>query len=53
MKSVKGIKQVTDSPFLSYVYFNPLFRATRNVRKKLRRYMNGAKDRLIQARATA
>jgi hypothetical protein len=44
MKPSVGLKKITDSPLLSYVYFNPLFRATRNVRKKLRRYL-GAKSR--------
>ena len=52
MRSSAVVKQVADSPFLSYVYFNPLFRATRTMRKKLRRYMNG-KMRLAPVRAAS
>lgn len=37
-------KNVTSSSLLSYVYFNPIFKASRNVRRKIRKYL-GAKVR--------
>jgi len=52
MRSAKSIRDIAESSLLSYVYFNPLFRATRSVRKKIRRYMNG-KSRLTLNRAAA
>ena len=43
MKSAIAIRTITNSSLLSYVYFNPIFRATRLVRKKLRRQLGGQK----------
>jgi hypothetical protein len=37
MKSALAIR---NSTLLSYVYFNPLFRASRSVRRKLRKYLH-------------
>ena len=45
MKSAASIRTITDSALLSYVYFNPIFRATRIVRRKLRRQLTGHKVR--------
>jgi hypothetical protein len=40
MKSVAQVRSISNSALLSYVYFNPIFRATRVVRKKLKRHMS-------------
>jgi len=37
MKSAAGVRAITNSALLSYIYFNPIFQASRVVRKKLRR----------------
>jgi hypothetical protein len=42
MKSASKIRTITNSTLLSYIYFNPIFQASRVVRKKLRRKL-GAK----------
>jgi hypothetical protein len=34
---MKTALAIRNSPLLSYVYFNPLFRASRSIRRKLRR----------------
>ena len=41
MKSLTQIRTISNSALLSYVYFNPIFRATRLVRKKLKRHLAG------------
>jgi hypothetical protein len=41
MKSVAVIRSISNSALLSYVYFNPIFRATRMVRKRLKRQLAG------------
>ena len=43
MKPATAVRTITNSPLLSYIYFNPIFRASRLVRKKLRRQL-GAKS---------
>ena len=37
MRSIATIRTISNSALLSYVYFNPIFRATRMVRKRLKR----------------
>ncbi len=37
MKSPASVRTITNSSLLSYIYFNPIFQASRVVRKKLRR----------------
>ena len=39
MKSSPSVRTISNSALLSYVYFNPIFRATRVVRKKLKRHL--------------
>ena len=39
MKHSSSVRTITNSALLSYVYFNPIFRATRAVRKKLKRHL--------------
>ena len=39
MKSTEAVKSISNSTLLSYIYFNPIFRATRMVRKKLQRQL--------------
>ena len=39
MKSAAAVRTIASSPLLSYIYFNPIFRASRVVRKKLRRQL--------------
>ena len=36
MKSTETVRTITRSPLLSYIYFNPIFQASRVVRRKLR-----------------
>ena len=43
MRSVSAVRSISNSALLSYVYFNPIFRATRMVRKKLRRQLGSHK----------
>lgn len=40
MKSASSVRTINNSALLSYVYFNPIFRATRVVRKKLKRHLS-------------
>lgn len=37
MKSNSAVRNISQSALLSYVCFNPLFRATRLMRKRMRR----------------
>jgi hypothetical protein len=37
MKSAAPVRTIANSTLLSYIYFNPIFQASRLVRKKLRR----------------
>lgn len=39
MKSSPSVRSISNSTLLSYVYFNPIFRASRAVRKKLKRHL--------------
>ena len=39
MKSSPSVRTISNSALLSYVYFNPIFRATRVVRKRLKRHL--------------
>jgi len=39
MRSSESVRSISNSALLSYIYFNPIFRATRMVRKKLRRQL--------------
>ena len=39
MRSTAAVRTITNSSLLSYIYFNPIFRASRLVRKKLRRQL--------------
>ena len=41
MRSAAPVRSISNSALLSYVYFNPIFRATRLVRKKLKRHLAG------------
>ena len=41
MRSAVSVRSISNSALLSYVYFNPIFRATRLVRKKLKRHLTG------------
>ena len=41
MKASASVRSISNSALLSYVYFNPIFRATRIVRKKLKRHLSG------------
>jgi hypothetical protein len=50
MKSASKVRTITNSTLLSYVYFNPIFQASRVVRKKLRRKL-GMKIDLARLRA--
>jgi hypothetical protein len=34
-----AVRTIASSPLLSYIYFNPIFRASRLVRRKLRRQL--------------
>jgi hypothetical protein len=43
MKSAAAVRTISSSALLSYVYFNPIFQATRMVRKKLRRQLGGSR----------
>jgi hypothetical protein len=43
MKSSAAVRTISNSTLLSYIYFNPIFRASRAVRKKLRRQISGQK----------
>ena len=45
MKTADHVRAISNSTLLSYVYFNPIFRATRLVRKKLRRQLASPKVR--------
>lgn len=47
---MKTALAIRNSPLLSYVYFNPLFRASRTVRRKLRRQAQRANANLIKVR---
>ena len=49
MKSSETVRNISNSVLLSYVYFNPIFRATRIVRKKLKRQL-GVKTRWVRLR---
>lgn len=40
MKSAAAVRTITNSTLLSYIYFNPIFQASRVVRKKLRRRLS-------------
>ena len=40
MKSAAPVRSITNSTLLSYIYFNPIFQASRVVRKKLRRRLS-------------
>ena len=40
MKSTASVRTITNSTLLSYIYFNPIFQASRVVRKKLRRRLS-------------
>lgn len=40
MKSAGSVRAIISSPLLSYVYFNPIFQASRLVRKKLRKKLS-------------
>ena len=49
MKSSSPVKAIASSPLLSYIYFNPIFQASRMVRKKLRRKL-GTRVRFARLR---
>jgi hypothetical protein len=51
MKSAASVRTITNSSLLSYIYFNPIFRASRVVRKKLRRQLTGQKVRWNRLKA--
>ncbi len=50
MKSAASVRMITNSTLLSYIYFNPIFQASRVVRKKLRRRL-GSSQRFARLKA--
>ena len=47
MKSSSSVRTISSSALLSYVCFNPIFRATRVMRKRLKRHLS---DKVLGAR---
>lgn len=42
MKSAAPVRTITNSTLLSYIYFNPIFHASRLMRKKLKRRLTSS-----------
>jgi len=49
MRPTYTVRAISSSPLLSYIYFNPIFRASRLVRRKLHRKL-GEKMRYTRLR---